>query len=98
MSDVAKPELEALADLEGVVRHLADELAAWRRRALRAEAERAEIGAGHDAVTSREKVLRLERDVREYKDRLEAARTRVGDLLKRLQFLEEQAETEAGRR
>jgi predicted nucleic acid-binding Zn-ribbon protein len=95
VSNSAKPELQAIADLEIVVRHLADELAGWRRRALRAEAERAEIGAGHDAVTSREKVVRLERESRDLKERLDTARTRVGDLLKRLQFLEEQAETEA---
>ena len=96
MSTAGRPELQAIAELESVVRHLADELAGWRRRALRAEAEKAEVGAGHDAVVSREKAVKLERESREMKERLEAARSRVGDLLKRLQFLEEQAETEAG--
>jgi predicted nuclease with TOPRIM domain len=97
MSNSVRPELQALAELEGVVRSLAEELAAWRRRALRAEAERAEMGAGHDTVASREKVVKLERENRELKERVEAARGRVGDLIKRLRFLEEQSEVEAPR-
>jgi predicted nucleic acid-binding Zn-ribbon protein len=95
VSNSARPEIQAISELESVVRHLADELAGWRRRALRAEAEKAEVGAGHDAVVSREKVVKLERESRELKERLEAVRGRVGDVLKRLQFLEEQADSEA---
>ena len=97
MSNSARPELQALAELEGVVRHLAEELAGWRRRALKAEADRAEMGGGHDTVASREKVVKLEKENRELKDRVEGARARVGDLLKRLRFLEEQADVEVPR-
>jgi predicted nucleic acid-binding Zn-ribbon protein len=34
-----RPDLKALDDLEQTLRHLTDELAGWRRRSLRAEAE-----------------------------------------------------------
>ena len=38
-----RPDLDALRELEEVLRHLADELGAWRRRALTAEARLAEL-------------------------------------------------------
>ncbi|MFQ6046727.1 MAG: hypothetical protein ACE5PT_10295 [Gemmatimonadales bacterium] len=88
------PEFEALTELEEVIRHLTDELAAWRRRALRAEAELGELGAEHDALASRERIVELERENEELNQRVERARKRVGALLGRLRFLEEQVATE----
>src|SRR6185437_12844872 len=38
VSDSARPDLEALDELEQLIRSLADEMAAWRRRAHEAEA------------------------------------------------------------
>ena len=84
MSDSENPEFDALNDLEAVVRHVSDELGAWRRRALNAEGDRPASGKGHDAPTHREENAELRR-------RLEATRARMQDLLKRLRFLEEQA-------
>lgn len=89
------PEFEALGELEEVIRHLTDELAAWRRRALRAEAE---LGGEHDAVTSRERIVELERENRALEKRVESARKRVSDLLSRLRFLEEQVTMEGSSR
>jgi predicted nucleic acid-binding Zn-ribbon protein len=84
------PEFRALAELETVIRHLTEELASWRRRALKAEAQRSELGGDHDAVASRERILDLQSRNGELETRLVAARDRVTQLLERLRFLEEQ--------
>lgn len=91
-------ELDALRELEDVLERLKGELAAWRRRALKAEAVRTELGGAHDVVAARERILELEHENRELEVRLDAARERVTELLKRLRFLEEQvAVEESGR-
>ncbi len=94
MSSDARPELAALAELERVLGHLSEELAAWRRRALTAEAQRSELGLDTDIVAARERVLELEDENTEFKRRLEGARVRLAELLARLQFLEEQVAME----
>ena len=91
MSYDERPEFQALAGLQDVVRNVTDELSAWRRRAQRAEAM---LGEGHDSVAQRERVLELEASHRDMQERLEAARARMEELLKRLQFLEEQMAVE----
>jgi hypothetical protein len=82
-----RPEFRALEELQEVLRGVGDELAAWRRRAQRAEAM---LGEGHDAVANRERMVELEAENRETQVRLAAARARVEELMKRLQFLEDQ--------
>ena len=99
-----------LDQLETVLRHVADELAGWRARALKAEAELKESGirgggggggaaggaaAKPDAET-RGRVADLEQENRTLRQRVEGARTRVHDLLSRLTFLEEQARQTGG--
>lgn len=91
MSDADRPDLAALTDLEEVVSRLTDELAAWRRRALGAERERAIHGATTDAVAGRERVVELETRNGELVKRLDAATERLRAILARLAFLEEQA-------
>ncbi len=94
MSNDERPDLEALEELRDVLTKLKDELAAWRRRALKAEADQAELGVEHDAVASRERIVDLEAANQELEQRLEAARERVTELLGRLRFLEEQVAIE----
>ena len=99
-----------LDQLETVLRHVADELAGWRARALKAEAELKESGirgggggggaaggaaAKPDAET-RGRVADLEQENRTLRQRVEGARIRVHDLLSRLTFLEEQARQTGG--
>lgn len=91
MSYDERPEFQALAELQDVLRLLAEELAGWRRRAQRAEQA---LGMEHDAVGHRERVLDLEAENRDLLERLAVARGRVEELLKRLQFLEEQMAVE----
>ncbi len=90
MSSSERPEFAALGDLEEVIKHLCDELTAWRRRALKAEGDRAGLGPGHDVVALRERMVSLEGEKEALEQRLARARARVQDLLKRLRFLEEQ--------
>jgi hypothetical protein len=85
-----RPDLEALRELEDVLRRLAQELAAWRRRALTAE--------GRIADQSREPgeggappLLELEIANRALEQRLGTARARLSELISRLDFLEVQA-------
>lgn len=93
-SNAGRPELRALGALEAVIGHIAEELGGWRRRALKAETQRVELGPGHDVVGARERILDLERTNEELEGRLQAARERVEQLLARLQFLEEQTGAE----
>lgn len=87
MSHDERPEFRALEELQEVLRGVADELAGWRRRAQRAEAM---LGEGRDTVIQRERLLALEAENRAMQERLAAARARVEELLKRLQFLGDQ--------
>lgn len=85
-----RPDLEALRELDEVLRHLEGELAGWRRRALAAEQRLADSGEGGSGPPrSRE----LEDENRALQQRLVSARGRVGDLLDRLRFLEQQQDT-----
>jgi len=86
-----RPDLEALRELDDVLRHLTEELAGWRRRALTAEAKAAEVTRvveGGDGGLGR--IQNLEEEHREMERRLLMARTRVHEILGRLQFLEQQ--------
>lgn len=96
-SNADSPEYRALAELERVIGHVTEELAAWRRRALRAEAHRGDLGADHDVVGTRERIVELETQNAELSGRLATARERVGQLLGRLQFLEDQVSVEERR-
>ena len=82
---------DAIDQLEAIVRDVAEELAGWRSRAQKAEAEvksgtRAAGGAGTPVRNTE-----LESENKALRQRMEGARTRVHDLMQRLTFLEEQA-------
>jgi hypothetical protein len=93
-----RPDLEALSELEEVLRHLGDELASWRRRALGAEAKLAEqaraMAEGGDASA----LERLETENARLKQRLEQASVRVAGIVDRLKFLEQQSGNGGGDR
>lgn len=87
-----RPDLEALRELEEVLRHLEEELAGWRRRALAAEAKVAEysrMAARGEEIPSRLK--ELEEENRGLEERLVVAKSRVADIVDRLRFLEQQS-------
>ena len=86
--------------LEQLVRHLGDELAAFRRRALTAEArlEALETAAAADAAVRQAagdeplhpRVAELEAENAELRRRLEHATQRTRDMLSRVRFLRQQ--------
>src|SRR5712691_9267322 len=91
-----------LDQLESVLRYVADELAGWRARAVKAEAELKEGGAKSGGGVAkadpetRGRLADLEQENRTLRQRVDAARVRVHDLLSRLTFLEEQARQAGG--
>ena len=72
------------AGLEGIK----TELASWRRRALSAESRLAEVSGGEPVAGSRGR--EVEEENRLLAQRLQAAKGRLGELLDRLRFLEQQ--------
>ena len=91
-----RPDQKALADLEQVVHNLAEELAGWRRRTLKAEGELQEaranggVLAGPELTQSRKRVLELETENQALRQRIDAAKERLRALAGRLSFLEQQ--------
>jgi FtsZ-binding cell division protein ZapB len=90
-----RPDQQALIDLEQVVQHLAEELAGWRRRTLKAEGElqqaRANGGviAGPELNQARQRVIELETENQALRLRIDAAKERLRTLAGRVSFLEQ---------
>lgn len=88
-----RPDFRALDELEQLLRHVGEELAAWRRRSLKAEAELQEFktkghgSAGPETVQARQRVIELELENQQLRQRIEAARERVATIESRLTFL-----------
>ena len=81
---------EAIDQLEGILRDVAEELAGWRARALKAEGE---LKAGGRSAAPKHPPASTDSEAENkvLRQRVEAARARVHELLQRLTFLEEQA-------
>ena len=109
--DGERADAQVLDQLETILRHVADELAGWRARAVKAEGELKETagragggggggGGGGSAAKpdaeTRSRIADLEQENKTLRQRVEAARLRVHDLLSRLTFLEEQAREPGG--
>ena len=91
VSDSVRPEKAAFGELEQLVKHLGDELASFRRRALQAEARLKSLeSTGIKGVVSPERVQFLERENAGLTSRLEAARTRTQQIIDRVRFLKQQ--------
>ena len=98
MSDSVRPETTAFAELEQLVKHLGDELASFRRRALQAEARLKSLeSTGVKGVVSPERVQYLERENAGLTTRLVAARARTQQMIDRVRFLRQQHDGAAAR-
>ena len=103
MSDSVRPELASFRELEGLIRAVGEELAWWRRRALRAEARARELEEAYvpkaepGAPRPHPRVAELERENAELREKLSAARERAKQLLARIRFLRQQHAGEADR-
>jgi hypothetical protein len=84
--------VQALEQLETILRHVGDELAGWHARAIKAEADTKEPRpAGRPDPELRNRMADLEQENKQLRQRVESARSRVNELLSRLTFLEDQA-------
>jgi hypothetical protein len=84
-------------ELESLVRNLGEELAAFRKRALAAEARLKGIatkGGGGD-VHAEERVAQLEAENSKLRQRVDAASARTRKMLDRVRFLRQQHQGEA---
>ena len=91
MSESVSPERAAFMELEQLVKHLGDELAAFRRRALQAEAKVKGLeSTGVKGQVSPERLQFLERENAGLHTRLDAARARTQLMIDRVRFLSQQ--------
>jgi predicted nucleic acid-binding Zn-ribbon protein len=96
MSDNAPGENHAIQELDTLVRHLADELAAFRRRALTAESRLKEVESQDGGVMALDlsaRVSQLEDENEKLRTRLDEAAARTKQMLDRVRFLRQQAQT-----
>jgi hypothetical protein len=93
-----RPDARAIQELGDLLQHVGEELAAWRRRSLKAEAELGEarakggVVAGPELTQARQRLLALEVENQALRDRIGAARDRLRMLANRLGFLEQDAD------
>jgi hypothetical protein len=95
MSDNAQAELRPIHELDALVRHLADDLASFRRRALVAEARLKEVESQDGGAANLElatRVSQLERENERLQGKLESATARARQILDRVRFLRQQAQ------
>lgn len=95
MSDNAQTDLRPIHELDALVRHMADDLAAYRRRALIAEARLKEVESQDGGVANLElaaRVNQLEQDNERLQGRLDSASARAKQMLDRVRFLRQQAQ------
>lgn len=100
MSVPARPEEIAFRELESLVRHLGDELASFRRRALSAEGRLRDLDAAAggepppaaEVEALRERVEELEQENGALRERVESAAGRTRQMLDRVRFLRQQAQ------
>jgi hypothetical protein len=84
------PDVAAFKELEGLVRHLGDELSGFRRRALQSEARVKQLEDAGAAIAALERLETLERENVELRSRVTAAADRTRALLDRVRFLRQQ--------
>jgi len=99
MSDIVPTEITALRELDQLVRHMADELTGFRRRALVAEARLKEVEAHEGGAANLDllaRVSQLEQQNAQLQHKLEAASARAAQMLDRVKFLRQQ--TQGGER
>ena len=81
----------AFEELEQLVRHLGDELASFRKRALVAEGRLKDLEVdSNGGPPSSEDVSRLERENATLKARLDTTTARAREMLERVRFLRQQ--------
>src|SRR4029078_11428468 len=96
MSDNEPADNHAIQELDTLVRHLADELAGFRRRALTAESRLKEVESHEGAAMALDlsaRVTQLENENEKLRARLDEAAARTKQMLDRVRFFRQQAQT-----
>lgn len=96
MSDNDQAETRPIQELDVLVHHLADELAGFRRRALTAESRLKEVEGHEGGAASLDLVNRcaeLEQENERLRAKLDATTARAKQMLERVKFLRQQAQT-----
>jgi alkylhydroperoxidase family enzyme len=96
VSDKERPEVAAFQELEMLVRHLGEELANFRRRALQAETQLRSIEARGPTFADVSRLDALEAENAALRARLDAASGRAQSLLDRVRFLRQQQDLASG--
>jgi hypothetical protein len=96
VSDKERPEVSAFQELELLVRHLGEELATFRRRALQAETQLRTIEARGPSFADVGRLDNLEAENAALQGRLEAAAGRAQSMLERVRFLRQQQDQGRG--
>jgi predicted nucleic acid-binding Zn-ribbon protein len=91
-----RPELKAFRELESLVRNLGEELAAFRRRALAAEAQLKDGGQTPARAKSGGASSELQAENEALRTRLARAEERVKQMVDRVRFLRQQVQTQTG--
>lgn len=92
-----RPDARPLQELTELLHSVGEELAAWRRRSLKAESDTQELKssggvlAGPELIHARQRVIELELENQALRQRVDATRDRVRMLADRLSFLEQDA-------
>ena len=90
MSDNERPESAAFRELETLVRHLGDELASFRRRALQAETQLRAVEARGTSLAEMRRLETVEAENVALRRRVEAAAGHAQAMLERVRFLRQQ--------
>ncbi len=95
MSAKERPELQAYRELEALVRNLGEELAAFRRRAIEAEARLKQTPTAPTRTKGGgERVQALEAENSALKTRIGRSEDRVRQMIERVRFLRQQLQTQ----
>jgi hypothetical protein len=90
LSDNQRPDVAAFRELDQLVRHLGEELANFRRRALHAESQIRSIESRGVSVAELRRLDALEAENMTLKRRVERAAEQAQAMLERVRFLRQQ--------
>ena len=97
MSDNQRPDVAAFHELDQLVRHLGEELANFRRRALHAESQLRSFESKGVSIAELRRLEALEAENMTLKRRVERAAEQAKVMLERVRFLrQQQGHTPAG--
>jgi hypothetical protein len=92
VSNLARPDIAAFAELSFLIHQVGEELSGFRKRALQAESRLKSIasGTGGSSLAAEERVAQLEAENARLRDRLSQAEAQAARMLDQVVFLRQQ--------